>query len=1071
MVIEGYELSKYIDPVTARIMNFIHKSKCLYTCNEDNSTKNLKYSYLNLCTYNREKENLDYYNLLTVNLSDYNMSRETSNWSIEYNRYSESIRRKCNWCNIKAEFCPIKAYADLRNFAIHNKLDIDKLMERIVDEHNEKTISNEVIEKNITNKILKICNEYSSLRLAQVLIETKTVELTENSGEDEIEYKYIDLNVNSDSLINNLYNYYTGIGNILKSSFNLNSMEQNDNNNVYSYSPHKISAYILYLCRKERINPKRVFEKIYMKCANIGESKFNTYYKWFIYQINNLDCDENIKKQIKEVLTYIRNYHIEFKYHLPYVQINLNMQLEDNELLDKIVTIIYRFATSCSYVKEKMAVIDSEYLCNKCEKDVEIITNVDKMYKDTGIVLIKNLEKVILSQSRIESLFYSIENCVKEYPRTMTIIATKANVSEIINGYPMLKESIRHNLKIEDYSLEKVENKILERLKNNFIISDEIESNIKKFIEEDYANSISKNNDYIENLYDKITYSNFNTLELSEQLKNERIDYKSNNYKTNNKKKLEDLIGLEEIKREVQKFKNLLIFNKKIPNKIENKNMNMNMLFLGNPGTGKTTVASIMAEILYELGYIKKNKFVDVTAKDLVAEYVGQTAIKTSKIIENSLDGVLFIDEAYSIVSTNKAASFGGESIAVLVQAMEKYKDRLVVIFAGYTLEMKNFLDSNPGIASRIGYTFEFSNYATEELMQILERCAKEKGFIIEESAKKEIIEIIEANKNSRNFGNARFMINLFEKLVMVHAQEFNEENLMTITKQDVFNLRNGSFNLKKGVNEVREELNKLVGLKNVKEELDGLIDLVLLNNKLEKRIPLNLNMIFLGNPGTGKTTVARIFAEILYNLGYIKNNKLIEVTGKDMIGEYVGQTSNKTAQVLENALDGLLFIDEAYTLMNQTGNNVSYSQDAISTITKYMTDYEGRLTVIFAGYKEEMKNFLELNTGLLSRIGEIIEFEDYNNEELLKIYQNELEKAEFIIDEDAEKAIINIIEENKTSKNFGNARFIINVFKKTLMKHAKRCKDIEEIDELKRITIEDIPEIKLPKEKKIGFN
>lgn len=208
------------------------------------------------------------------------------------------------------------------------------------------------------------------------------------------------------------------------------------------------------------------------------------------------------------------------------------------------------------------------------------------------------------------------------------------------------------------------------------------------------------------------------------------------------------------------------------------------MLFLGNPGTGKTTVASIMANILYELGYIKKNKFIDVTAKDLVAEYVGQTAIKTSKIIESALDGVLFIDEAYSIVSGNRNASFGEESIATLVQAMEKHKDRLVVIFAGYTLEMKNFLNANPGIASRIGYTFEFSNYTTPELIQILEKHAQKKGFTIEEDAKSSIIEIIDANKNTRNFGNARFMINLFEKLVMVHAQEFNDESLMVITKE-----------------------------------------------------------------------------------------------------------------------------------------------------------------------------------------------------------------------------------------------------------------------------------------------
>ena len=659
---------------------------------------------------------------------------------------------------------------------------------------------------------------------------------------------------------------------------------------------------------------------------------------------------------------------------------------------------------------------------------------------------------------------------MKIYDRTITVIASKNDITNFIKGFPILRGRIRHNIRINEYSLEKLQDKIINRLKSNYEVSKGIEENIKQFIEKDYRQSVIKNNDYIENLYRYIVYTNFNILDVSNELKEERIKYNSNKTDRTSKKNIEDLIGLEEIKREVQKFRNLLIFNKKISNKLENKNMNMNMLFLGNPGTGKTTVASIMADILYELGYIKKNKFIDVTAKDLVAEYVGQTAIKTSRIIENALDGVLFIDEAYSIVSANKNASFGEESIATLVQAMEKYKDRLVVIFAGYTLEMKNFLDSNPGIASRIGYTFEFSNYTTDELIQILDNYALSKGFTVEEEAKKGIIEIIEVDKNTRNFGNARFMINLFERLVMVHAQDFDENNLMTITKKDVVGLRNESFSLKKSTEEIQGELARLVGLNNVKKELDGLIDLVMLNNKLEKRIPLNLNMIFIGNPGTGKTTVARIFAEILYNLGYIKNNKLIEVTGKDLIGEYVGQTSNKTAKVLENALDGLLFIDEAYTLMNQAGNNGNYSQDAISTITKYMTDYEGRITIIFAGYKEEMKEFLELNSGLISRVGETIEFGDYSEEELLTIFKKEAEKSEFTIDKNAEEAILSIIKENIKTKNFGNARFVINVFKKTLMQHAKRCREIQDMKELKTITIEDIPEIEIHKEKRIGF-
>ena len=1068
-MIEGYELSKYLDPVTIRIMNFIHKSRGLYTCNEDSNSKVLKYSYLNLCTYNRENEEQDYIDLLAVNFANYNMMRETSNWTIEYNQYAESIRRKCNWCDVKSDFCPIKVYADLKNYAIHNKLDIDKLMEKLVDEPTTKTISNEVLERNVANKVIKLCNEFSELRVAELLVETKTVKLIE-AVDNIVKYDRIDLKVNSDSLINNLYNYYTGMGNTVEETLDLDNLEDNKETTMYECSPYRIAAYVLYLCAIEKLDPKKVLDRAIYKSGNIAESKFSTYYKWYVYQINKLDCEQSVKNELVELITYIKNYHIKYQYHLPYIQLNINLQIEDEKLLDKIISIIYRFATSCGYIKDKMSIIDTEFLYNKCEKDAEIINNIDKMYKDSGMVVIKEIEKISLSQSKIENLFYAIESSMKIYDRSITVLASKNDMTNFIKGYPVLVGKIKHNIKIDEYSLEKIQNKIIERLKSNYAVSEEIEKNIREFIEKDYKQSAIKNNDYIESLYGDIVYSNFNISNISNELKNERIRYERKTYTGSAKKNIDDLIGLEEIKREIQKFRNLLIFNKKISNKLENKNMNMNMLFLGNPGTGKTTVASIMADILYELGYIKKNKFIDVTAKDLVAEYVGQTAIKTSRIIENALDGVLFIDEAYSIVSGNRNASFGEESIATLVQAMEKYKDRLVVIFAGYTLEMKNFLDSNPGIASRIGYTFEFSNYTTEELMQILDNYALSKGFTVEQEAKKGIIEIIEVNKNTRNFGNARFMINLFERLVMVHAQSFDENNLMTITKKDVIGLRNESFNLKKSTEEVQGELEQLVGLDNVKKELDGLIDLVMLNNKLEKRIPLNLNMIFIGNPGTGKTTVARIFAEILYNLGYIKNNKLIEVTGKDLIGEYVGQTSNKTAKVLENALDGLLFIDEAYTLMNQAGDKGNYSQDAISTITKYMTDYEGRITVIFAGYKEEMKEFLELNSGLISRVGETIEFEDYSEEELLTIFKKEVEKAEFTIEQNAEEEILNIIKQNLKTKNFGNARFVINVFKKTLMQHAKRCREIQDINELKTITIDDIPEIRIHKEKRIGF-
>lgn len=144
------------------------------------------------------------------------------------------------------------------------------------------------------------------------------------------------------------------------------------------------------------------------------------------------------------------------------------------------------------------------------------------------------------------------------------------------------------------------------------------------------------------------------------------------------------------------------------------------MIFTGNPGTGKTLIARIMAKMLYDLGLISENKLIEVERKDLVASYVGQTSQKTSEVIEKAMGGVLFIDEAYALVQGKKDdGDYGIEAIATLIKAMEDYKENLVVIFAGYKDEMKSFLDINPGIASRIGYTFHFEDYNNVELQEI----------------------------------------------------------------------------------------------------------------------------------------------------------------------------------------------------------------------------------------------------------------------------------------------------------------------------------------------------------------
>ena len=210
---------------------------------------------------------------------------------------------------------------------------------------------------------------------------------------------------------------------------------------------------------------------------------------------------------------------------------------------------------------------------------------------------------------------------------------------------------------------------------------------------------------------------------------------------------------------------------------------------------------------------------------------------------------------------------------------------------------------------------------------------------------------------------------------------------------------------------------------------------------------------------------------EIYYNLGYVKRNKLVEVQSQDLIGEFLGQTGPKTQAVIESALDGVLFIDEAYSIMEHNGTNASYSAECVATLLKAMEDYQGRLIIIFAGYTEEMKKFRDLNPGLKSRIGYEIDFEDYNLEELMQIFEKKVADKGFKADDGAKEKVRNILRKAKEVENFGNGRFVENTVQRIIIEHAMKTRNITDMDRLLTFTEEDIPEIKAEESRKrIGF-
>lgn len=216
-------------------------------------------------------------------------------------------------------------------------------------------------------------------------------------------------------------------------------------------------------------------------------------------------------------------------------------------------------------------------------------------------------------------------------------------------------------------------------------------------------------------------------------------------------------------------------------------------VFIGNPGTGKTTVARILACIYKELGILEKGHLVETDRSGLVAEYVGQTAVKTNKIIDSAMGGILFIDEAYSLV-TNSSNDYGKEAIATLLKRMEDDRERLVVILAGYTQEMKEFIDSNPGLQSRFNRYIEFKDYSEEELLQIYLGNLKKYEYVITDGAIEKMKRVINKaiiNKD-HNFGNARWVRNIFEKTLEIQANRLatdgniSNESLTTITEDDI---------------------------------------------------------------------------------------------------------------------------------------------------------------------------------------------------------------------------------------------------------------------------------------------
>lgn len=511
--------------------------------------------------------------------------------------------------------------------------------------------------------------------------------------------------------------------------------------------------------------------------------------------------------------------------------------------------------------------------------------------------------------------------------------------------------------------------------------------------------------------------------------------------------KLNALIGLSSIKESIKKIKAYALMNK------DSDTLNLNMCFLGNPGSGKTEVARFVADILYENKILPTNRFIEVDRSGLVSQYFGATAEKTSQVIKKAMGGVLFIDEAYALgnnADSGGLSDYGKEAIDTLVKAMEDYRGKFCVILAGYRNEMQKMMSVNPGFRSRIQFTLDFPNYSRDELREITLFMLGKRNYAIGDAALNRILDITDIKRKDANFANAREIRNILDQVIMCQnlrcvGTAENELGLVDVNQhiQDTkLNLPVAPHGSANNVLSGEEELEQLIGLQTVKRMVKKIKAYAKRNHGQEG---FNLHMCFYGNPGTGKTEVARILSRILYDATVLDEAKLVETDAHGLIGKYVGETAPKTQQKINEAMGGVLFIDEAYALLNggpQSTGTSSYGDEAVSVLLKEMEDRRGQFCVILAGYKNEMKEMISSNPGMESRIQFTLEFPDYTREELGLIAQAFLHKKQYDITADALNRFLDIMEYYRKQPNFANARTVRNVLDQVIMNQNLRTED-----------------------------
>jgi SpoVK/Ycf46/Vps4 family AAA+-type ATPase len=698
-----------------------------------------------------------------------------------------------------------------------------------------------------------------------------------------------------------------------------------------------------------------------------------------------------------------------------------------------------------------------------CDKAMGGILFVDEAY--TLAPLSQTGERDNQGAQALETLMKRMEDDRSKF----VVIAAgyKTEMDNLFRVNPGMHSRFNYFLNIEDYNPDELfEIMQVFAKEKKYIFSEKAEALTKKMILELYKNRSKDfaNGRTMRSLFDQICKKQAQRLQngdlssmSDEQLMTIEVDDipydapKEVNY-TECLDRLNGLVGLDAVKKEIANLAAYL--NLQIKRGETATFQGKHYVFTGNPGTGKTTVARIMADVFKNLGILSRGQLVEADRSKLVAGYSGQTAIKTNQLIDSAIGGVLFIDEAYTLRSSD-TDSFGSEAIDTLLKRLEDDRGKFVCIAAGYTEQMHNFIDSNPGLKSRFTQTIHFDDYNPDELTEIFANMVKGKNFIIDESMRDAVHRQFEQLylRRDKNFGNAREARRIFDETVERQSQRLVKQMSMpgvqvSDTEADGFSFEDmyrllpedlpmSQSTAARPLDDVLNELDEFIGMRSVKNAIRRLaVQSMFMKQRAEMGAgnvqQMSMNFILTGNPGTGKTSIARKMGEILQSMEILPTCRVVEASRATLVGKYMGETPKIVNSMCDQAMGGILFIDEAYTLSDQ---NDQYGKEAIDTLMKRMEDDRGKFVVIAAGYKDKMEEFLQMNAGLASRFSHKLHIEDYNEDELLDIFKKMAQKDQYIVSPPAEFKVLDVISKMLVVKDrsFGNAREMRNLLDRTI--------------------------------------